>query len=343
MAIVLAAGFLGVWVFTFLHLPVPWLLGPLFSVLISQFFIKTHLYWPVRLRNIGLMIVGISIGQSFQLQVFSGMGWLIGIMLLINTTVFLFSVFLAFGLMKAGNVSLKTAMTCTVPGGLSQIVAFAEEEEGIDLGIVTYFHVVRVISIVIEIPLLLHVHGMAEKDELALSFSSLEAFIPLLIASAGAAWLGKKLKFPVPYFLSPMILVLLLQLFNFEAPEVPNALLNLAQLMIGAYIGQLLTPKMLKLEKKIIFLGVATAVLLLLFTIGQGWVMKEMMGYSLATSLLSTAAGGLDQMSLLASAIGADVTVVTVFQMFRILFIFLVVLPLLKAFCLYLDKRDAKS
>lgn len=343
MGIVLVISLLGVYLFNILHLPVPWLLGPIFTVLISQFFIKTHLYWPSTLRNFGLIIVGITIGQSFQLTVFSGMGWLIGIMLLLNIMIIIFSVLLAFGLVRVGELSLKTALTCTVPGGLSQIVAFAEEEEGIDIAIVTYFHVVRVITIVISIPLILHAHAVADKKEAMLSFSSMMALLLLILGSIVAARIGKKIKIPVSSFLSPVLFVIGLQLFSIEMPEVPNLFLNMAQLMIGAYIGQLLKPNMLKLGKRVLLLGVGTAIFLLLFTFVQGWMLTQMMKYSLSTSILSTAAGGLDQMSLLASAIGADVSIVTVFQMFRILFVFIVVLPLLKVSCRYIDERNTNT
>lgn len=340
MGIVLVVSLLGVWIFNLLHLPVPWLLGPLFFVLISQFFIQTHLYWPSSFRNIGLIVIGISVGQSFQFHFFENMGRLIGIMLSMNVMIALFSLLLAYGLVKAGHISLKTAMTCTVPGGLSQIVAFAEEEKEIDLAVVTYFHVVRVITIVLGIPLLLHAHAAGGGKGADFSLSSFAELVLLLVVAAGSVWVGKKLKIPVPYFLSPMLLVIGMQILSFETPEVPGGLLHIAQLMMGAYIGQLLTPKMLVLGKRIVLLGVATTILLMLFTIGQGWILMKMMGYSLATSILGTAAGGLDQMSLLASAIGADVTIVTIFQMFRILFVFIIVLPLLKAFCRHIDERD---
>lgn len=340
MGIVLGVSLVGVWIFTLLHLPVPWLLGPLFFVLISQFFIKTDFYWPAALRNMGLIIIGISIGQSFQFHMFKNLGWLIGVMLLMNGMILLFSFLLSLMLVKVGNLPLKTAIICTVPGGFSQVVAFAEEEE-IDLPIVTYFHIIRVISIVIGIPLLLHVHAMNSQKESAISFSTLMALILLFLVAIGAVWVGKKIKIPVPYFLLPLILVIGLQFFSINTPEVPSPFLQMAQLMMGAYIGKLLTPKMLVFEKKIILLGIITTILLLLFTVGQGWMLMKMMNYSLATGILSTAAGGLDQMSLLASAIGADVSVVTVFQLFRILFVFIFILPLLKVFCHYIDQRDA--
>lgn len=341
MGIVLTTSLLGVWIFSTLHLPVPWLLGPLFTVLISQFFIKRQFYWPAQFRNIGLIVVGISIGQIFQLDVFSGMGWLLVMMLFINITIVVVNVLLSFALVKYGNLSLKTALTSTIPGGLAQIVTFAEEEDNIDLAVVTYFHVVRVITIVLGVPLILSGDVVAPAKETTFSVTAIISLILLLVVAAVVVVLGKKIKLPVPYFLSPVLLMIGLQLFSVETPEVPSYLLHIAQLMIGAYVGQLLKPPMLKLGKGVLLLGIGTSLFLIVITFGQGWVLSQVMGYTFSTSFLSTAAGGLDQMSLLASAIGADVSTVTIFQIFRLLFVFIILLPLLKWTCKLIDRREA--
>ena len=112
------------------------------------------------------------------------------------------------------------------------------------------------------------------------------------------------------------------------------------KLFMGAYIGLLLKPDMIKLGKRVLLLGVGSALFLLAITFFQGLLLVYLLDYSLSTSFLSAAAGGLDQMSLLANSIGADVSVVTVFQIFRLLFVFLLVLPLLKVACSYLDRRE---
>ncbi|MFC7686570.1 AbrB family transcriptional regulator [Ureibacillus sp. GCM10028918] len=343
ISLVVIISVIGAVLFDMLGLPVPWMLGPLFAVLISQFFIKIELFWPVQFRNIGLVVIGVSIGQTFQLNVFSGMGWLIFLMFLINIALVVISIAMAIGVHKIGNVSLKTALTCTVPGGLGQIVVFAEEEKDINLAVVTYFHVVRVVSIVIFIPFILSGHVVQSGVADSLLDIELLPLVILLLVAGGTVWIGKKIKLPVPYFLTPILFVIVLTLFSVETPHVPSILLHIAQLLMGAYIGLLLKPNMIKLGKRVILLGIGSSLLLIAITFGQGFLLVHFLGYSLSTSFLSTAAGGLDQMSLLATAIGADVSAVTVFQIFRILFVFLFVLPLLKMACTYIDKKQGKE
>ncbi|WP_168193799.1 AbrB family transcriptional regulator [Lysinibacillus sp. SGAir0095] len=343
ISLVLLISVIGALLFDGLNLPVPWMLGPLFAVLISQFFIKYELFWPIQFRNIGLVVIGVSIGQTFQLNVFSGMTWLIFLMFLINIILVIISIAMAYGVHKISKISLKTALTCTVPGGLGQIVVFAEEEKDINLAVVTYFHVVRVVSIVIVIPFILSGHVLQTGSSESLLDIEWLPLVFLLLAAWATVWVGKKIKLPVPYFLTPILFIIVLTLFSVETPHVQGILLHIAQIFMGAYIGLLLKPNMLKLGKKVILLGIWSALLLLAITFLQGLLLVHYLGYSLSTSFLSTAAGGLDQMSLIATAIGADVSAVTVFQIFRILFVFLFVLPLLKVACTYIDKKQDKE
>ena len=340
ISLVVVISIIGALLFDVLGLPVPWMLGPLFAVLISQFFIKYELYWPVQFRNAGMVVIGVSIGQTFQLNVFSGMGWLVLIMFVLNIALVIISIIMALGVHKIGHVSLKTALTCTVPGGLGQIVVFAEEEKDINLAVVTYFHVVRVVSIVMVVPFVLSGHVVNTGNPSRLPDVELIPILLLLLVSGATVSIGKKIKLPVPYFLTPILFIIALTLFSVETPQIPGVLLHIAQLLMGAYIGLLLKPNMIKLGKKVILLGIGSALFLIVLTFAQGFLLVHFLGYSLPTSFLSTAAGGLDQMSLLATAIGADVSAVTVFQIFRILFVFLFVLPLLKMACSYIDKKQ---
>lgn len=123
---------------------------------------------------------------------------------------------------------------------------------------------------------------------------------------------------------------LLLSLFKVDLAPMDSHLLHIAQLCIGAYIGLLLHPKSLRLPVRVLIGGISSAILLLIITfiIAEGMVLLFDMDF--ATSYLSTAPGGMDQMGLIATALQADATQVTIFQLFRMLFIYIVILPVLK-------------
>lgn len=97
---------------------------------------------------------------------------------------------------------------------------------------------------------------------------------------------------------------------------------------------------MVKLPVRVLAAGIVSALALIALTLGSSFLMSFAMETSFATSFLSTAPGGLDQMVLLADAIKADVSLVSMFQTFRLLFIFILIMPLMKVFYRWRDKKQ---
>lgn len=328
MLLVSIIALLGALLFNALSLPIPWLLGPIFSVLIVQFFIKDRLKWPAVLRNTGLIIVGVAIGQQFDLALFQNFQSLLIFMVIVNILLFGFCLGIAWVVSRITGLTFKTSVAANVPGGLSQLVLFAEEEGDVNLTAVTYFHIVRVIGVVLLIPFLVSGHVVGG-GTIPISADSWQVVLLILFAAVLVP-IGIKVKLPVAHFLTPIVAVILLKLFHIETPEMPSDILHIAQILIGAYIGLLLKPETLRLPMKVLIAGLSSTVAMIALSYGTSLLIANYLDLSFATSFLSTAPGGLDQMGLLAAAVQADISVVTVFQLFRLLFIFLCVLPLIK-------------
>lgn len=326
---VFAVAALGILLFSLLHLPMPWLLGSIFAVMLSQLTISASAAWelPKAIRNGALVVLGAAIGCSFTLSAFSNMGHYVLYMLLLNVVLLSFCIILALLTMKLTGLSFMTALTAGIPGGLSQSVAFAEEQKGIDLGAVTYFQVIRVLSIVSIVPFI--VSGKLNVGAVATEPAPLWQLALYLLAAGAAAVLAQKVKFPVAYFLAPVLAGIIVNLLGIAVITVPDELLHAAQLAIGSYIGLLLKPDMIKLPWKVVAAGLASSIILLGFSYFCAILLSRLLHVDLVTSFLSTAAGGMDQMSLIAAALKVDATIVTVFQMFRLLFIYFVIFPLL--------------
>src|SRR5690625_598010 len=58
------AAVIGGSLFQFLHIPVPWLLGPMIVMAIGKNVFKWGCAWPNYLRNTGMILVGYTIGLS---------------------------------------------------------------------------------------------------------------------------------------------------------------------------------------------------------------------------------------------------------------------------------------
>ncbi|MCH7320416.1 AbrB family transcriptional regulator [Solibacillus sp. MA9] len=249
-------------------------------------------------------------------------------MVIVNLILFGFCLGIAWVISKTTGLMFKTSVAANVPGGLSQLVLFAEEEGDVNLTAVTYFHIIRVLGVVLLIPFLVSGHVMSG-GAIPVSVDAWQ-IVQLILVAAALVPLGKKIKLPVAHFLTPILVIIVLKLFSIEAAPMPSDVLHVAQLLIGAYIGLLLKPETLRLPVKVLIGGIASTVTMIALTYGTSLLIANYLDLSFATSFLSTAPGGLDQMGLLAAAVQADISVVTVFQLFRLLFIFLCILPLIK-------------
>lgn len=154
LIITLMTALLGGWLFKLLHIPIPWLLGPMIAVLICSNVFKERYAWPTPIRNAGLVIVGYTIGLSMTATALHEMAIQLPSMLLMTLLLMLLCVALAFLVSKLSGINFKTALLGSIPGGLTQMVILAEETEGINLTIVTVTQVIRLMMIVVCVPLL---------------------------------------------------------------------------------------------------------------------------------------------------------------------------------------------
>lgn len=142
-------------VFVLLHIPLPWLLGSMSAILICSQLFKIPLYWPAWVRNLGLMLIGYSIGLSFTKAAVIEIIQQLPIMILITFLTLMICAGMAFIISKLSGINYPTILTGSIPGGLSQMIYFAEETKGIDLTTVTFLQVIRLLMIIFVIPFLI--------------------------------------------------------------------------------------------------------------------------------------------------------------------------------------------
>jgi membrane AbrB-like protein len=328
-------------IFKIVHMPIPWLLGPMICVFIGSRCLKAiKPFWPGYIRNTGMIIIGYSIGLSFTLSTLLQIGQQLPSMVLMTLLLLCFCVIIAYCVSKLSGVPFPTVLTGSIPGGLSQMIVLAEETEGIDLTVVTFLQVSRLMMIIFFVPLLIFspLFGTSSANVLPFAFHAATAswgelfpnILVFAVVCTVCAFLGKRIKFPTAFLLGPMIATAVLNISGLHGPTLPSIILNGSQFMIGGYIGLLLNPENLKNKFKIISLAIVSGIVLILGAVGLGFLLTKMHAISHATAFLSLSPGGMDQMGIIAQEVNADITIVTCYQLFRILFIFFAVPPLLK-------------
>ncbi|WP_409299034.1 AbrB family transcriptional regulator [Peribacillus sp. SCS-26] len=327
-------------------LPLPWLLGPMAAGIFLSRFPKAGACWPVQLRDAGLIIVGYSLGLSFTKEAVIGIGWHLPAMFASAVLLILLCAGMAFITSRVTGLDYPTVLLGSIPGGLSQIVALAEEIKGINISVVAFLQVSRLIMIVSLIPLLIYSpffggHRGAPLEGVPFERSSVLLLLLFSAACIAGALLAKKWKLPTPFLLGPMAAAAILVLLGTDGVSLPGSVMNLSQFMIGGYVGLLVKPGLIQKKVQFSVLSLLNG----LFLIGGSFLislaLSRFYSFSPVTSYLSTAPGGMDQMGIIAHEVKADLTVVTAFQLFRIFFIYFVVPPLLKSLFARLGKKEA--
>jgi hypothetical protein len=331
---------IGGFVFSLLHTPIPWLLGSMIAVFIGSRFGPVLLYWPSWIRNIGLMIVGYSIGLSFTKTALFEIGGKLPSMLLMTVLLVAFCSGIAFVVSKLTGVDYPTVLTGSIPGGLSQMIIFAEEMKGIDITTVTFLQVARLMMIIFFVPFL--IFGPFFKNTPTHSVSDLvskgvqapEHLVPMILLFTVIcglfAYLAMKLKFPTPFLLGPILGTAAFTISGLHGPQLSPAILDISQLMLGGYIGLLLKPEKLEHKARIITLAIISGLVMILGSFGLSFLLVYYSHITPSTSFLSVAPGGMDQMGILAHEVHADLSIVTGYQLFRLFFIYFAVPPILR-------------
>ncbi|EFM08610.1 membrane protein AbrB duplication [Paenibacillus curdlanolyticus YK9] len=345
----LAGGLLFKW----LNIPLPWLLGPMSFMLAGTRalpFIKPS--WPGLLRNGALITIGYSIGLSFTVETLGQMRHQLPTMVLMTTLLLLFCVLIAVIISKLSGISFPTILMGSIPGGLNQVLVLAEDTKGIDITIITFLQVSRLLMIIFGVPLLIfsplfgasHAEGASgaiAAGRAAADWSGMDAHILLYGAiCVSASLLAKRYRFPSAFVLAPMIVTAALHLSGVHGPVLPLSVLNTAQFIIGTYVGLLLKPENLTNKLRMASLALLSGVLLMGGAFGLSVLLGVLHDVSPATSFLSLAPGGMDQMGLIANEVHADLSIVTCYQVFRTWMIYFAVPPLIRLTFRAIERRE---
>ncbi|HMM22239.1 MAG TPA: AbrB family transcriptional regulator [Selenomonadales bacterium] len=334
IGITFAVGLVGGLLFSFLYIPLPWMLGPLAGITLLSSCTKITAHWPNGLRNAGLLVLGYLMGRPFTPAAGQQILHQLPLMLGMTAILMLFSLAIGQFTARRTGMSLSSCVLGTVPGGLSQMVLLGEEIPGVDAAIVTFMQTVRLIMVVSTIPFLLS-RGFAGEaapplPQPPVADASLEFLLPYAVAVIVGALAATWLRLPTPYLLGPILATCVLVLSGLPAPALPSRVTVAAQLFVGIYMGVRIKLDNITQCRAVVPYTLFNVGGVLLLSLGLGYGLAKYTSASLVTGFLSTAPGGMTEMGLAALLYGADLTTVISYHLFRLLFILLIVPIFLK-------------
>lgn len=313
-----------------LRIPAPALLGPMLIVGTATVLGFTHPEFPSWTKTALQIVVGAFLGYNVDRNAvlcIRSMLKPIGI-----ATAWMITSALAIGYLLAlfTHIDLMTAFLATSPGGMAEMSAMAMTSRA-NVALVATLQSFRIVTTTLAIPFLARgIAGDATPSRASMrplpgqgqpprATSSRFAWLVWLgLALAGAALFGW-LQISAAGILGPMIAVGLTRASGVSAPRPPILLRTTAQIGLGVLIGSTFdshTVQLLRDESGIVLLVTAGTVI---SALGLAGLVQRLLRTDRRTALLACAPGGLTQMGIVADELGAQVFVVNMFQLARLI------------------------
>ncbi len=139
------------------------------------------------------------------------------------------------------------------------------------------------------------------------------------IALAGA-WIGKKLKIPSGIMIGAILAVAAANVSIGAAP-IPLILKVFTQIIAGAYAGASLNQKSVQKLRKLLKPACILVTAMILVNVMLGFLLYQLSPLDLCSSLFATVPGGLSEMAVISEEMGANMPLVSLFQLSRIVLV----------------------
>lgn len=324
LLLALGAALVAVW----LHLPLPWMIGPLLATAACGM-AGAKLASSNRLRNAGLWMIGVALGLYFTPSVMAlllplapallvGIGW---------------AFLMAWGfyrlLLRANGGDHASAFFSAAIGGASEMALLAERHGG-RVDRVAAAHSLRVLLVVVLIPFGFKLAGIHGIDPAVPALQEVRPLGLALLLAASAAGMGllALLRAPNPWVLGALLSTLLITAAGVELSALPKAASNAGQLFIGVALGSRFTVDFARSAPRWLAAVAAGTLAMIAASAGFAWLLAQLAGLHPATVLLGTTPGGIAEMSITAKVLQLGVPVVTAFHVTRYIAVLTLTAPL---------------
>lgn len=308
-------------------LPLPYLLGPLsITALIATALpgaLPQGYSFPNWLRMIFIAVIGLMIGAQVTPQLFTNAERLIASLVALVAFV---GIALAYNYLifrRLGGYDRATAFYSSTPGGLYESLAMGEEA-GADMSRLILQQFLRIIVVVTLLPIGLSLWlgtpvGSAGGMTLARGSVPLQALPIIILAGAVGIAAGRALRLPAGQLTGPMAVAAALSLSGLMPLDIPQWLVNVAQIVVGTALGMRFTG----LSRALILRGLGLSLVsvggMLVIAAGFAALLAPIAGQHFDVMLISFAPGGVTEMALVALSLQANPAFVTLHHITRIL------------------------
>jgi membrane AbrB-like protein len=309
--------------FAWLHVPLPWMLGPLVTMAACNF-AGAELRALRGSREVGQIVIGTALGLYFTPAVSAEVFSYWAILLAAGMFSIALGVLGGAVLSRLTGVDRSTAFFASVPGGAAEMTLLGERYGGRPDRI-ALAQSLRILVVVIVIPLALTYSGAHGVDPYQAADVPVHwGQLALLLAAATLAGaVVARLGLPNGFMFGALGLAILLTASRIELSSVPGLLSNAAQLLIGWVLGSRFERRSLGSAPRYVMAVLASVAAAITCAVGFSALLAWASGVPLPSLVLATAPGGLAEMCITAKVLQLGVPLVTAAQVTRVFLLLL--------------------
>lgn len=316
-----------------IRIPIPFLLGGIVAaILMKTTFVRYETTWPKPWRNLGLMIAGYGIGTNFSPESLQGMLQQCVGMLEATMSVLIVGAILGYMTSKILNEDLISCLLGMLPGGLILSMLLAESDKRVNPNVIVVMQILRLFGVVLTVPFLTiyFLGAQVTPETMAMPVKHGLSWLWCFPIMYGGKLVAEKLHVPVPVLMGPVLLTSLVAIKFGGIQTVPFFMMIPAQISLGLFMGlQLDVPRLMETKRVIPYVVVGT-IIMIGISIVMSYTLSARYGFSLIDAFLGMAPGGVAEMCLAGLSMGADISIVLIYQLSRMLIINLSVPPIVQ-------------
>ena len=306
-----------------LRTPIPWMLGPLFSLALLRV-LGVDIAAPPPARYAGQWIIGTALGLYFTPHVVREVA---GLWPLLAAGA-LFAIALGYvsgvALARLAGLDKTTGIFASVPGGAAEMATLGERFGG-RMDRIAAAQSLRILIVVAIVPgaiTALDIHGSEPYVQGAAGFDA-RGFALLMAATFAGSLVFQWLKLPNAFVLGSLAVAIPLTAAEVNWSAMPQVVSNAGQLLLGCALGSRFQPDFLRGAHRFVGAVALTVVLSIVLSAVFGAALAWAAGLNPATLVLGTAPGGIAEMCVTAKVLQLGVPLVTAFHVTRLVVLLL--------------------
>ena len=310
-----------------LHVPLPWMLGPLFVVALLRV-LGIFLQAPRGGREIGQWIIGSALGLYFTPGAIAAVLHVAPVIVVAGFFAIAVGYLSGWVLCRVGRVDFVTAFFCSVPGGATEM-AFLGERHRARVDRVAAAQSLRILIVVAALPAIYQVLGVHGVDPYAEATRAISApgLGGLAVATAAGGWLMARLRVGNAWLIGPLAVSIPLTAMGIDLSAIPRPVLNTSQVLLGCALASRFNPEFARAAFRFVAGVFAAVSIAMVVSAAFGWMLSRLTGLHWATLILATAPGGIAEMALTAKALDLGVPIVTAFHVTRLVMLVILTAP----------------